>query len=76
MMAVDDSRLNSREVQAAIGFVLRKASSQQDAERGALAAAISVCIATRGPAATVELFRDLADMIERDELLESGEWLQ
>lgn len=65
-------RLAAIQVQAAIRAALERAQSQSDAERGALAAAISIVIATRGPAGAVDLFRDLADLIERDELLDRG----
>jgi hypothetical protein len=75
MMTAQD-RLNAWETQCAIAFVLRKARSQGEAEKGGVAAAIAVTIATRGPVAAVDFFRDLADLIERDAVLPPGEVLQ
>ena len=69
-------RLNARELQTCIGLLMQKAESQQAAEHGAIAAAVSVSIATRGPAAAVDYFRDLADLIERDCLMPAGSRIQ
>lgn len=76
MMATHDKKLDAREVQLAIGFVLKKAQSQEDAEKGALAAALSVMVATYGPVAAVDRLRDCADLIERDLILPRGDFLQ
>ena len=69
--------LNARELQAAIAFVLKRATTQHAAEKGAMAAAVSIAIATRGPVEAVDYLRDLADLIEQDELLpKQGETMQ
>lgn len=72
MMAAHDETLNALEVQFAIKFVLQRAQSQHDAERGAIAAAISIMMASRGAAGAVEGLRDLADIIEHDAVLPRG----
>ena len=69
MMATHDETLNALEVQFAIKFLLKRAQSQHDAEKGAIAAALSIMMATRGPAGAVEALRDLADIIEHDAVL-------
>jgi len=69
-------RLNAREIQYALKLVLEKAQTQIAAERGALAAAISITIVRRGPVGAVDALRDLADLIERDAVLPVGEVLQ
>lgn len=69
-------RLSAWETQCAIALVLRKAQSQQEAERGALAAALAILVATSGPVGAVDKLRDLADLIERDLVLPSGEVMQ
>ena len=72
-----NSTLNARELQAAIAFVLMRAETQHAAEKGAMAAAVSIAIATRGPASCIDYLRDLADLIEQDELLpKRGETMQ
>lgn len=76
MMAADETRLNGWETQCAIAHVLKKAISQEAAERGAVAAAISIVIRTRGPSNAVNYLRDLADVIERDVVLPPGQGLQ
>jgi len=76
MIAADVERLSAPEIQAAIALVLKKAKSQHDAEKGALAAALSVTVATHGPVAAVERLRDLADVIERDIILPRGGLMQ
>lgn len=68
--------LNAKEIQHALRLVLSKAQTQVAAERGALAAAVSICIATRGPVGAVDALRDLAELIERDVVLPEGELLQ
>ena len=68
--------LTAWEIQACIGLLLAKAQDQQAAEHGTVAAAVSVSIATRGPAAAVDYFRDLADLIERDAVLPAGASIQ
>jgi hypothetical protein len=76
MMATDEVFLNAQEVQSAIAFVLRKASSLKDAEQGAISAALVVTVSRRGPVGAVDCLRDLADLIERDVVIPPGEVLQ
>ena len=76
MMAAHDERLNAVEVKMAIKFVLQRAATQADAERGAIAAALSIIIATRGAAGAVDQLRDLADVIEHDLMVPPGEVMQ
>jgi len=75
MMAADE-RLNAREMQAAIAHLARRATSQHDAEKGTLAAAVAIMVATYGPALAVERLRDVADLIEHDAVLPDGGHLQ
>ena len=76
MMAAADTRLNSREVQAAVAFIALRAMSQADAEKGLVSAALAIVLATRGPVGAVDYLRDLADVIEHDAVLPPGEAMQ
>lgn len=77
MMSVSNDRIDAWQVQMAIARVLQSAKSQADAQKGSMAAAVSILIATQVPERAVEYLRDLADIIERDEVLpRSGEVLQ
>jgi len=75
MMTAQD-RLNAWETQCAIAMVLRKAQSQHDAEKGALAATLAIMVATNGAVGAVDRLRDCADLIERDLVLISEEVMQ
>jgi len=78
MNPVDKNALSAWQTQLAIKEVLLHAASQDSAEKGAVAAALSIMIATRGPMATVDYLRDLSDKVERDAVLPNeqvSQWL-
>ena len=57
--------LDADELEAAIRFILAKSIDRASAQRGLLAAALSVIIENYGHATAAELLRDLADETEQ-----------
>jgi RecJ-like exonuclease len=76
MKTTHNEMLTAIEVQAEIRLILRKAATVDDAEKGALSAAIVATVQTYGPVDAINRLRDLADVIERDLVLPRGEVLQ